>query len=164
MSQRYQDRIPRAVALRSRVMVATPAVRARIEALQSELLEELHRIDTLAQDLVWRRQRVVGELRRCRDGLGQVGLHCKRQPLPGDIDTEPDGTIEISGPELRRAVTAMVHAAGAPVDVSQIHRMLLAHGRRPDGRPSQAISNALRPEVAAGRIVRLNRGVYAAPP
>jgi hypothetical protein len=161
MRQRYQAPIPRQIALRRRAITAAPGMRARIREIQAELLDELHRLDAAAQDLVWRRQAVVTELGRCRDALGHAGTHWKRDPLPADVDTEPEGTIDIRGQDLRHAVTAVMRAAGAPVDVGQIHRMLLAHGRRPAGRPSQAISNALRAELAKGRVVRLDRGVYA---
>jgi hypothetical protein len=150
------------VALRPRMILAGPLVRARIQEIQTELLDELHRIDAAAQDLVVRRHEVVAELRQCRDGLGRVGTHFKRAPLPADVDALPEGTTAIAGPDLTQAVTAMVQAAGRPVSLSQIHRMLLAHGLHPAGRPSQAISNALRPEVAARRVVRLQRGIYVA--
>ena len=157
----HRARIPREVALRPRLLLAMPAVRARIEEIQRELLDELHSIDEQVQSLIWRRQAVVAELRRCRDGLGHAGTHWKRQPLPGDVDAEPEGTIAIGGPDLRRVVAEIVHGAGKPVDINEIYRMLLAGGHRPAGRFSQAISNALRPEVAAGRILRLDRGLYA---
>jgi hypothetical protein len=55
----------------------------------------------------------------------------------------------------------MVRLAAWPVSVSDIHRLLLAHGLRPSTPPSMRIANALRPEVAAGRIVRVSRGIYA---
>jgi hypothetical protein len=160
MRKRHPRRIPRAVALRPRMIPATPAVRTRIQEIQAELVDELHRIDAAVQDLVMQRLDVTTELRRCRDGLGHVGTHLKRVPLPADVDIRPEGTIEIRGADLTQAVTAMVRAAGRPVTVGEIHRMLLAHGRRPAGRASQAISNALRPEVAKGRVVRVSRGVY----
>jgi hypothetical protein len=146
------------------MLLAHPRMRARIEEIQSQLLDELHRIDDEVQQLVWRRELVVKELRRCRDAFGHVGTHWRREPLPGDIDTEPNGTVEIAGVDLRQALAAMVRDADRPVRIGELHRMLLAHGRRPAGRASQAISNALRAEVAAGRVVRVDRGVYGPGP
>jgi hypothetical protein len=162
MRARDPASIPRATALRPRMYPTTPLMRARIAGIQAQLLDELHQIDAEVQDLVERRLEVVAELRLCRDGLGPIGIPGKRQPLPRDIDAEPEGTVEIAGPDLTQAVNAMLQAAGRPVSLSEMHRMLLAHGLRPAGRPSQAISNALRPGVARGRVVRLDRGIYLA--
>jgi hypothetical protein len=138
-------------------------VKARIEEIQAELLEELHRIDAEATTLVARRANVVAELRRCRDAFGGIGSHrIKRVPLPLDIDAIPEGTRPIGGAALREAIAAVVQRADHPLRVNEIHRMLLAWGLNPKGRPSKAISDALRAEVRAGRVLRLLRGLYGA--
>jgi hypothetical protein len=116
------------------------------------------------EQLVARRQHIMAELRRCRDAFGRVGYaRSKRVPLPGDVDAIPEGAVPIAGRPLRQAAAALVVMAGRPVSVDDIHRMLLARGLNPEGRPSKAISDALRYEVTAGRLSRVARGVYGPP-
>jgi hypothetical protein len=161
-----QRRFPvsRQWALRPKQFPAAGAVREKVEEIQTELLDDLRTIDDEVQALVWRRQAVVAELRRCRDALsGAPTKYTRRVPLPGDVDAEPEDTRLLTGTNLREAAAAMVRAAARPVTVTEIHRMLLANGMRAAGRYAKAISDALRAEVAAGRVVKVYRGVYAAP-
>jgi hypothetical protein len=132
-----------------------------IDAYQDHLLAELHGIDTQSATLAGWREAIVAELRRCRDARGWVDIQRRRVPLPGDVDAEPEGTRPLHGPDLRDAVVAAVYAAGRPVTVSEIHRMLMSCGQRPCGDASKGISNALRVPVATGVVHRLPRGVYA---
>jgi hypothetical protein len=151
-------------ALRPKQFPATGAMKEKVEEIQAELLDDLRTIDGEVQELVWRRQAVVAELRRCRDALsGAATKYTRRVPLPSDVDAEPEDTRPLTGTNLREAAAAMVHAAARPVTVTEIHRMLLAHGMRATGRYAKAISDVLRVEVAAGRLVKVDRGVYAAP-
>jgi hypothetical protein len=75
----------------------------------------------------------------------------------------PEGTTPISGRELREAIAMVLRDVGRPVNINEIHRMLLARGLTTEGRASKAISDALRTEVMAGRLTRLERGIYDLP-
>jgi hypothetical protein len=154
--------VTRTRAMRPRYFLAQGAIKAKILEIQSELLAELREIDDQVQTLVVRRNAVVGELRRCRDAFGGVGAkHMRRIPLPTEVDAEPEGTREVTGRDLREAAAVMLASAGRAVTTSDLHRMLLASGLRVPGRYAKAISDALRPEVAAGRVVKIDRGIYA---
>lgn len=149
-------------ALLPRTGRAMGPVRAKIEQLQRDLVEELKTLDQDVRALVRRRGEIVTELRVCRDAFGGIGQHgVRRVPLPEEVCATVAGTREIEGRALRDAAARMVRLAAWPVSLSDIYRMLLAHGLRPANPPSMRIANALRPEVAAGRIERLSRGIYA---
>jgi hypothetical protein len=60
---------------------------------------------------------------------------------------------------LRREL--LDHLAIGPMQVADLVDLLHLSGARVNGRPSQTISNALRPLVAGGQVRRLRRGVYA---
>jgi hypothetical protein len=155
--------VPFLVALRPRTMPgAFPPAQRVIRAYQEHLLAELRAIDEQASTLAGCREAIVAELRRCRDARGWVDMQRRRAPLPGDIDAEPDGTRRLDGADLRDAVLGAVYAAGRPVAVTEIHRMLMSCGVRAGGEPSKSISNALRSSVAAGVVGRVAKGVYAA--
>lgn len=143
---------------------APPHIWVQIEAIQDELLDELRAVDRQVEALIARRQELVGELRRCRDAFGHVGAtYLRRVPLPGDIDAEPAGTRPLSGRELREMASQVLAASARPLHLSEIHRALLAHGFHPKGHPSKAISDALKAEVAAGRVIRTERATYFGP-
>jgi hypothetical protein len=137
-------------------------VRAKLVEVQQELVNELETVEAELLRLSTRRSAIVAELRRCRDAFGYADMHHRRFPLAGDIDAVPENTREIAGSELRGAVAEMVRIASRPVTVEEIYRMLLAHGLRPAGYHAEKISNALRAEVKAGRVLRLARGMYEA--
>jgi hypothetical protein len=60
-------------------------------------------------------------------------------------------------------VLVLVSRSGGPVRVAELERAVAAAGfRAGPGRASKAISDALRWEVARGRVVRVARGQYAA--
>lgn len=63
--------------------------------------------------------------------------------------------------ELRHLLTWHLHQHRA-LTVRQLTSLLGAGGFTTLGRPSKAISDALRWEVARGRVVRVGRGRYAA--
>lgn len=154
--------VPFHVALRPRTFPrAFPPAQRVINAYQEHLLSELHGIDSQSATLAAWREAIVGELRRCRAARGWVDMQRRRAPLPGDMDAEPDGTRRIDGPDLRDAAVAAIYAAGRPVFLSEIHRMLMSCGLRAGGDPSKSISNALRTPVAAGVVSRVAWGVYA---
>lgn len=153
----------RIVLRRRPVGVAGGAKRARIREIQAELLAELQEIDAEVQRLVDRRSIVVDGLHRCRDAIsGPETPHVKRDPLPRDLDTEPRGTVELRGNELRDAIRHVLRAAGRPLTLGEVRRGLLARGLRPPGRASKTISDALAVEVRQGRAERLRRGEFAA--
>jgi hypothetical protein len=61
--------------------------------------------------------------------------------------------------ELRYVLTWYLHEHG-PLTVAQLARALEGDALTIWGRPSKAISDALRWEVGRGRVVRLGRGRY----
>jgi hypothetical protein len=151
------------VAMRPRTLPgAFPPAQRIIAAYQDHLLGELRSIDERAATLAAWREAVVAELRRCRDARGWVDMHRRRAPLPGDVDAEPEGTRSISGAELREAVVWAIYAAGRPVTMAEIYRMLCSCGLSPAGNRSRSISDALRAPLSAGIVSRVGRGAYQA--
>jgi hypothetical protein len=152
--------------LHPRTFRPPPHIFTEIEAIQAELVEELTILDEQVQTLTLRRLEIVAELRRCREAFGRVGYrYCGgRIPLPGEVDALPEGTHDVRGHELREMVTRLLKESNRPLTLGEIHRMLLACGLNTVGRPSKAISDALRAEVKAGRVVRTRRGTYWATP
>jgi hypothetical protein len=67
--------------------------------------------------------------------------------------------LTVSGADLRYLLTAYLVDHG-PATVDELIDALAYHGFHPSGRPSKAVSDALRWEVAHGRAVRLRRGHY----
>jgi hypothetical protein len=133
----------------------------KIRARQTVLLRQLRELDEEADVLVQRRRELVGALRQCRDAIGGVGHHwIGRDPMPTEVDAEPAGTVPIIGADLRAALRLILVLSERPMTVPDLHRALLARGLRPGGRPSKAISDALRAEVARGRAARVGRGEY----
>ena len=136
-------------------------VRQDIEVIQADLIARLRGIDAEIEHLLGRRNAVVADLRRCRDALGGIGNKwLRRLPLPSEVDAEPEGTIPIAGLDLRHTLVELLRSAERPLSLSELYRALLARGRRVDGRPPHALSNALRTAVRHGEVRRLRPGVY----
>jgi hypothetical protein len=68
-------------------------------------------------------------------------------------------SLEVSGTDLRYLITAYLFDHG-PATVEELVDALAYHGFRTAARPSKAISDALRWEVAHGRVIRFQRGRY----
>ncbi|HKY16916.1 MAG TPA: hypothetical protein VJM33_18460 [Microthrixaceae bacterium] len=62
---------------------------------------------------------------------------------------------------LRHAICLMLHQHRRAMKVSDIVALLELAGHQLRGRPTQAVSDALRTEVRAGRVVKLDHGTYA---
>jgi hypothetical protein len=67
--------------------------------------------------------------------------------------------LEVSGIELRYLLTTYLFDHG-PATVGELVEALTYHGFRIGGRPSKSVSDALRWEMAHGRVFRLRRGRY----
>ena len=67
--------------------------------------------------------------------------------------------LTVSGTDLRYLLTAYLFDHG-PATVEELVDALDYHGFRPIGRPSKAVSDALRWEMARGRAIRVRRGNY----
>ena len=67
--------------------------------------------------------------------------------------------MTVSGTDLRYLLTAYLFDHG-PATVEELVEALAYHGFLLVGRPSKAVSDALRWEVSRGRAVRLGRGYY----
>ena len=68
-------------------------------------------------------------------------------------------SLEVRGTDLRYLLTAYLFDCG-PATVEELVDALTYHGFRPVGRASKAISDALRWEIAHGRVIRFRRGRY----
>lgn len=80
---------------------------------------------------------------------------------PDPVD-QSGADVELSGVELRDALVELLVITGTPLSVKELHRLLVAHGVKVPGRPTQVISNALRVEVGRGRVERVGWGAYRA--
>ncbi|WP_426572350.1 hypothetical protein [Aquihabitans sp. McL0605] len=67
----------------------------------------------------------------------------------------------ISGRDLRYLLTTYLAAAG-PLTVARLVGLLERDGFELRGRPSKEVSDALRWEIARGRVVKISRATYAA--
>ena len=70
--------------------------------------------------------------------------------------------MQLSGLDLRYALTTALLRAGVPLTVPDLVRALERDGFTCWGRASKEVSDALRWEVGRGRVVRVRRGVYVA--
>lgn len=68
--------------------------------------------------------------------------------------------MQISGLDLRYALTTLLLRARVPLTVTELVRALEREGFTCSGRPSKDVSDALRWEIGRGRVVRVRRGVY----
>ena len=68
-------------------------------------------------------------------------------------------TLQLRGIELRYTLTMQLFRHG-PATIAELAGALAFHGFAVGGRPSKAISDALRWEMAHGRVRRLGRGRY----
>ena len=64
--------------------------------------------------------------------------------------------------ELRHAICLILVGEQRALKVSEIVAVLQQAGYQLRGRPTQAVSDVLRTEVAAGRAHRIDHGVYVA--
>ncbi len=68
--------------------------------------------------------------------------------------------MQLSGLDLRYALTTVLLRAAVPLTIPELQRALGRDGFTCSGRPSKEISDALRWEIGRGRVVRVRRGVY----
>lgn len=67
--------------------------------------------------------------------------------------------MTVSGTDLRYLLTAYLFDHG-PATVEELVDALAYHGFSPGGRSSKSVSDALRWEMARGRVIRFRRGHY----
>ncbi len=141
-------------------MIAGQLIRAELQVMQQRSLERLRVVDEELDRLLRERLELGDMLRAVRDGLGTGNRYVPRAPWPAEVDAVPEGTVEVRGAELRAALRAVLASVGEPMRIDELHRGLLVRGlRAPDPVP-KSISDALRAEVARGRVDRLGRGEY----
>ena len=75
-------------------------------------------------------------------------------------DYDPGPTLY--GLSLRAVLLLALYDARRPLDMAELARAVERAGFRVEGRPSKAISDALRAELDRGRVRRVDRGVYTA--
>lgn len=141
------------------------AKRAAVVAECVGLLAELEQVDAELAALAARRHRLVEQLgdKRRQLTLRIVGPAHARQPVPdGSVRLPPQHhhSTPLWGRRLRSACIAILRRAGA-LALPELHVLLHHHGYRVDSEHAvKALSDALRYEVAKGRLERVDRGVY----
>ena len=78
-----------------------------------------------------------------------------------DLSPPPGGTHPIWSRTVRYALAVHLLDVGGPVTIGGLVAYLETTGLVPGGRPSKVVSDALRWEVARGRVRHPRRGVYA---
>jgi hypothetical protein len=73
------------------------------------------------------------------------------------LDSEP---LHLAGLDLRSALVVLLLDRGRPMPLAEMDARLRRAGFVLAGRPGKAVSDALRWEVARGRVRRLGRGIY----
>ena len=63
--------------------------------------------------------------------------------------------------EIRRYLVVRLFERGGEATITELVDDLHGEGFGVPGRPSRTVSDALRTEVARGRVVRVTRGLYA---
>jgi hypothetical protein len=131
------------------------AIDQEMTALAAErrrLVERVHGLDRLLDGTARIPHPVTGAPLHVRYGLipprtrfGRPGPHWRRTATTD---------------EVRALVLDVLSSTEAPVRVRELVAVLSAHGLETVAPASQAVSNLLRAELAAGRVERTARGVY----
>jgi hypothetical protein len=131
--------------------------------------------DRELDELVARRRALAARIEACTLAIAGTGWieagasRPRRQRLPGRRvrpvpdpmpAVHPGESAPLSGHPLRLAVDALLQAIGRALDLREVERLLRLQGVVVAGRPSQTLTNALRPALADGSIVRVGRGRY----
>ncbi|MGQ0431179.1 MAG: hypothetical protein ACT452_02080 [Microthrixaceae bacterium] len=74
---------------------------------------------------------------------------------------EPGARLPLRGRDLRYLLTLVLHRSDRPLSVAELVTILERSGHAIDGRPSKAVSDALRWEIRRGRVTRVGRSAYA---
>ena len=156
----FDSLTPRERRLLTPRVIAGQVFRPELEAMQQRALERLRAVDDELEQLLQERLELVTMLRAIRDGMGTGNRHVPRAPWPAEVDAVPEGTVEIRGTELRAALRAVLGGSDEPMRIDELHRGLLVRGLRPPDPVSKSISDALRAELARGRVQRPGRGEY----
>jgi hypothetical protein len=142
--------------LRTEAMAALDEADARLRAATEDRLAAVDRVRRANRALVGSGQvidpetgAVIQYLRRRSDAVVD--------PLP---PREPLDPIEPG--DLRDLLVDLLRVVDRPMKVAELVRLVAIHGFVPAGRPSRAVSNAMRVEMDAGQVCRVRRGWYAA--
>lgn len=166
-------------------------VRDELEGLRCELEAALARADAEMAEVIDRRIDLAERIHACNRALAGTGLLTPTDRWAGDrlfwprapdyVDpldataataaTAASAASAAGGPSaplrplssaaLQHALVALLRHAGRPLTITDLRRLLTAHGLRPRGeRPSKAIANALRRPVHLGLVERRARGCY----
>ena len=76
----------------------------------------------------------------------------------------PTSQQKRAGRELRYTLTLLLRGARRPMSVQEMARALHESGRPLQSRSGKVISDALRWEIARGRVVKVRRSTYATRP
>jgi hypothetical protein len=156
---------------------AVGALRQDLLDLRGAAEDELDEVNRALAEATTRRRELIERIEACN--LAMVGTSEIRDHVTGEVlqrlrwrkripfveDPPPvdhDRVARVSGRRLAEAVVALLEATGQTLSLAEIERLLRLQSVLPARRPSAAISDALRGEVRAGRIVRAYRGHYRA--
>ena len=138
---------------------------------------ELAQADLDLAEVVARRRRLARRIERCN--LAITGTSQIRDRYTGEVvqrlgwtkripfsdpqpAVAPDEAKQVAGRALAASATDLLRVTGRPLTLGELERLLRLEGLVPSGRASKTISDALRSEVAAGRVIRERRGCYRA--
>ncbi|MGZ4692765.1 MAG: hypothetical protein ACXWCM_03260 [Acidimicrobiales bacterium] len=138
----------------------------------------LRRADRDLAEVMSRRRLAARRIDRCN--LALTGTHQLRDDVTGEViqrlgwakripfdDPQPPVDLRrvkaVSGRQLRDLIGDLLDATGTSLTIPEIERLLRLQHLVPAGHPSRTISDAVRGEVEAGRIVRVRRGCYRRP-
>ncbi|HUS61114.1 MAG TPA: hypothetical protein VMY34_02890 [Acidimicrobiales bacterium] len=74
------------------------------------------------------------------------------------MDSATHGPVR--GRDLRYLLTLVLQQSDRPLSVAELVTILEQRGHAIDGRPSKAVSDALRWEIGRGRVIRVGRSSY----
>lgn len=140
---------------------------ARLDLMieREEWIDELRQLDAEADGLIARRKEVRATLRQIRNQLWPV-VPTTRGRRPPIVDARPHPPIDddpdwLKGRRLRATCVSILRRRGA-TSLEDMHAALHLGGFAIESpRPVQALADAMGYEITQGRVVRVERGVYA---
>jgi hypothetical protein len=136
-------------------------------ALQiADLRDDIGELDRQLDDLSRRRREAFRQLRTCRRELFPNLTRRGRCPLPDgrpSLPPLPPGAVGLWGRKLRARCRDILAVNGGTVELRDLHALLHRRGFYVDSaHPVKTLADAMRYEVAAGRLRRAHRGAYTA--
>ncbi|HXW34097.1 MAG TPA: hypothetical protein VEJ87_05915 [Acidimicrobiales bacterium] len=150
--------------LRPRRFPPPPEAREKIYEIEAVLINDLGDVERRMLELTERRHDLIRELTRCRDALGGAASPLSgHTPFPNELAPSDAVRLDIQGRQLREVAARVLRAAPWPITLAELRRSIELLGFEVPDPPSMRLSNALRPEIACGSVVRYGRGLLGPP-